>query len=220
MERLYHIHLSHFLENKEALSSQQYGFRKGHSTAEAVYDFLADLYHTRNNHQYVASVFIDIRKAFDCVNHDILLTQLEEAGINRTVLLWLRAYLKGRHQCTKVDGGTSSEKEVHFGVPQGSVLGPFLFIFFINSVLLSTGTAKAKLYADDVVLYTTSSYPAVALRNLQKEANILSKKCDKLRLAINHNKTKMMWFCGEHKRKHCSNRHLYIGDSRIQNTDT
>ena len=92
----------------------------------------------------------------------------------------------------KVDGLTSSSKEVHFGVPQGLVLGPTLFIFSINSILFNTGNAIAKLYVDDVVIYTTSAYPTVALRNLQKEVNVLSKKCADLGLMINHNKTKMM----------------------------
>ena len=99
-------------------------------------------------------------------------------------------------------------------------MGPTLFIFFINSLMSSPRHSRIKLYADDVVLYTESKYPAVALRNLQEDLNILNNLCDSIGLTINHDKTKLVWYCAAHKYVYCSNRRLYVGGRQISEVES
>ena len=177
LEKLVQKYFIEFSNTHTLLSGNQYGFRQSYSTAEAIYDYTEDLYNARDKHNYVASVYIDMKKAFDCVSHNLHLHRLQAAKLNRTMLIWFHAYLSNRKQCTKVDGVNSEVRTVRFGFPQGSVLGPTLFIFFINSILEIPKFSKIKLYVDDVVLYSESRYPVVALRNLQRDLDSLNTHC-------------------------------------------
>ena len=93
LEKLVQKDFIDFLNGNDLLSNAQYGFRQGFSTAEAIFDYTKDLYTARNNHKYVASIYIDVRKAFDCISHNLLLQHLKDSKINRTMLMWFHAYL-------------------------------------------------------------------------------------------------------------------------------
>ena len=118
------------IENHNMLSPLQYGFRTGCGTNDAILDLVEDFYMARDKSQFVVTCYVDISKAFDCVNHSQLLTQLKQASFPKNIISWFKSYLEHRSQCTKVDGVTFTHKKVSFGVPQGSVLGPALFILF------------------------------------------------------------------------------------------
>ena len=144
-----------FLLRNKLLSDRQFGFRPKSSTQDALLTVSRDWHQSLTSHQQVAAVFFDIRKAFDSVPHDKLLASLSNIGISGSLLKWFANYLSDRHQQVVLDGSASSYTRVTSGVPQGSILGPLLYIIFMNSICqlpLSSGS-KLILYADDILLY-------------------------------------------------------------------
>ena len=115
----------------------------------------------------LVALFIDLSKAFDTVDHHLLLQRLQSIGFSSTVLNWFSNYLSGRTQCVALDNCTSSMLEVKMGVPQGSVLGPILFSIYINNLGLDLNQTKANFYADDTILYTSATSLKAAIHHLQ-----------------------------------------------------
>ena len=130
--KLMHKRLYDFLEINNVIGPLQFGFRKKHSTAHALTSLTKKVKQTINDGNYGCGVFIDLKKAFDTVNHQILLKKLEHYGIRGIPLDWFKSYLSNRKQYVSVSGNTSETLEMTCGVPQGSVLGPLLFLIYIN----------------------------------------------------------------------------------------
>ena len=105
--------------------------------------------------KFVGSVFFYLKKAFDCVNHQILLAKLPFYGFTTLVLEWFRSYLSGRVQKVCVGNSSSQWGNITTGVPQGSILGPLLFSLFVNDIPASVSNCVCRLYADDTILYTS-----------------------------------------------------------------
>ena len=194
IEKIAHKQMSTFLERNSILSDKQNGFRKGCSTASAVADFTDDIFQATNNGEVTIAVFVDLRKAFDTVCHEILCKKIEKYGLRNKVLNWCINYLKDREQVTLANNIRSKANNLTFGVPQGSVLGPLLFILYVNDIQHVLNGVKVQMYADDTVIYA-SGKDLIALRNsMQSNLNIFHKWCCSNKLTLNPNKTKMVNF--------------------------
>ena len=146
-EKLIKRRMESFIEQKNLLSTSQYGFRKGHSTQHAILDIVNAI--QTNMDKQLCGVFIDLRKAFDTVDHSILLHKLDYYGFRGVINRWLSSYLQGRTQTTQIGPHVSSRVDVTCGVPQGSVLGPLLFLLYINDIENSSDKLNFYLFADD-----------------------------------------------------------------------
>ena len=161
------------LERNKILHCHQYGFRKFYSTLLALIEVTDLIKRFLDEKQYVIGIFIDFRKAFDTVNHDILLDKLECYGIRGHADKFLRSYLTNRRQYTLVNGIKSNCGNVNCGVPQGSVLGPLLFLLYINDIKHAIGCDNVKLFADDTFLFTNDRNVHAAK---DKASNLFEKK--------------------------------------------
>ena len=194
LERHIHKHLTNFLETHQLFHSFQSGFRCGHSCQTAV-TRLTDIWLSAfNNRQMSGAVFLDFRKAFDLVHHDILLKKLSTYNLSIASIAFLRSYLQDRIQCVLVNGTYSQETSITSGVPQGSILGPLLFCIFINDLplCLTRASVQCDLFADDGTLNTANDNIDNIRGDLQQSLYDVSGWCCRNRMALNPTKTKCM----------------------------
>ena len=211
LERIVHKRITEFWETNNFLTSDQGGFRKGHSTVATIADLTDELFMQINKGNTTLATFFDLRKAFDTVNMGILKKKLEKSGIRNTVLRWCSNYLTNRFQCTYANGVTSDMLPVTCGVPQGSVLGPLFFLVFVNDVQGALDECGIKLYADDTVLYQSGINCEEAVVNLQGSVNKFANWCEVNSLTINISKTKTMAFGSRQKVKRAKGGTIKLG---------
>ena len=192
IEKIIHKRIYTYLDNNSLLDHRQGGFRPEYSTAKTCSHFVNDLYTAMNNNKFTIAVFIDAMKAFDTVNHSILLKKMYKLGIKGKILDWVKNYLTERYQRTIANNIISKEKLITCGVPQGSVLGPLLFIIYINDISKAINNSKVSLYADDTVIYISHSDYMTAVHLIQNDLAGVHAWCDSNKLTINCKKTK---FC-------------------------
>ena len=146
----------------------QYGFREKRSTEHAILDIINQIENNMDNKMYSCSIFIDLKKAFVTVGHLILLQKLDHYGVRGVTNNWFASHLLGRQQTTQIGAKNISKKEVILsGVPQGSMLGPLLFLVYINDISNSSDQLKFYLFADD----TNLLYADKNLRELENKVN-------------------------------------------------
>ena len=146
-----------------------------------------------NERNMTIACFIDMAKAFDTVNHTILWKNLEKLGIKGVLLKWLKIYLQNRSQCTMANGKVSTYQDIVCRVTQGSILGPLLFITYMNDLKSSCKFCKYLLYADDTVIFSTKDID-VATREIPADVNTFKVWCDQNQLTMNIKKTKYVIF--------------------------
>ena len=187
------------------------GFRKKTSTAYAIYDVIEEKLKNLDKNNYTCALYLDLSKAFDTVNHTILLKKLNHYGIRGLPLRMIQKYLCNRKQFTLINGSKSDELFLNIGVPQGSVLGPLLFLLYINDLPLAS-CLHAKLFADDTCLI----FSAPTLDQFQIVINREMKKIDlwmaSNKLSLNYSKTKYILI---HRKNHCALLNLYINNKKI-----
>ena len=194
LERHIHKHMLSFYEQNSLFHSYQSGFREYHSCQTAL-TRLTDTWLTAlNKREMVGAVFLDLSKAFDLVNHNILMKKLAAYNINQTTLTLIRSYLTGRNQCVQINGMLSGEKPILCGVPQGSILGPLLFCIFINDLPLciSSSSVQCDMFADDDTLHASGKNVHDIRYELQTSVNDVSKWCDMNLMALNPSKSNCM----------------------------
>ena len=216
-EKLAHKQLNDFLILNSIFYVSQFGFQKGRSTSHSLIEIVENIRDCMDNKMYGCGIFIDLKKAFDTVNHDILIKKLEHYGVRGKSLEWFASYLKGRSQYTFCNNSSSEIKSISCGVPQGSVLGPLLFLIYINDLPNISNKLKFYLFADDTNIF----YQSPNLDNLQ---NILNRELKKLslwlnanRLALNISKTNFVIFAA--KNKPLKNVTLLLNKKAIQQTN-
>ena len=151
-----HKKLYTFLESNNILFCNQFGFRKNNSTIYALAQITEIIKVSIDIRKFGCGIFIDLRKAFDTVNHEILLTKLEHYGIRDNVSNWFMSYLSNRKQYVSINGLSSEPLEINCGVPQGSVLGPLLFLLYINYLPNISNVLDFYLFADDTNIFYES----------------------------------------------------------------
>ena len=193
IEKIVATRLTNFLDSNNLISNCQYGFRKNHSTLHPLVHFLNDVSCALDRKEHTVAIFCDLRKAFDTVSHCILLSKLKKLGVRNVELQWFKNYLSNRKQLVHVNGENSSLLDILIGVPQGSILGPLLFLIYIND-LPNCSSLLALLFADDTTLYLSDSN----LNNLIERVNCEFKKVVDnfrlLKLALHPSKTKFILF--------------------------
>ena len=191
----------------QIFSKSQFGFLKGKTTSDALIDLTDFIYNSLDKKEHNVTFLVDLKKAFDTVNHSILLRKLEQYGFRGKILNWMASYISNRRCFVEIEGKKSSEFELKVGIQQGSVLGPILFLLYINDLPLVSQTFKTTLFADD----TTFSYSDNSFNYLILNSNAeLSKIHDwtiRNRLTINVDKTEAILI---------TNRNYESGEQRLK----
>lgn len=190
------------VNDNHLLSENQGGFLPNLGTNDTVKKFLGDIYLSINKGEPTLSIFYDLKKAFDTIDHRILLKKLEFMGFHNSALSLLTNYLSDRFQSTYVNNSLSSKLPITCGVPQGSTLGPLLFILYINDMPLFVQGASVRLYADDTVFYTGAHDILTANQQMNSAASEFSKWCCYNKLTINTKKSKCLLFSNKSLKNH------------------
>ena len=199
-ERLMYKRLKSFFEINGLFYESQYGFREKHSTQHALIDIVNRIQNNMDKGMFSTGVFIDLKKAFDTVDHEILLDKLYRYGIRGIVLEWFSSYLKGRSQVTQI-GEHASPKELNpCGVPQGSVLGPLLFLIYINDIHQSSDKLNFFLFADDTTLLFAHKNLKVLEQVINSELTKVSEWLIANKLSLNIKKSNYVIFCPKQKK--------------------
>ena len=198
IEKCVFLQIYEYFERHELLYASQYGYRKNHSTETACLELVDKLFQQLDEGKSPFCVFIDLSKAFDTINHEILLAKLRYYGLDNDAVNWFQSYLTGRKQYVEIEGHKSSIKDISTGVPQGSTLGPLLFIIYMNDINDVSPLLKTILFADDTSLSSVISLFPTGPRQKSLAINLeLEKVTDWLRankLSLNVKKTKYMVF--------------------------
>ena len=194
LEKLCNSALCKHLELHNILCDEQYGFRPKRSTGLAIFKFLKNIISDINNKKIVGALYLDFSKAFDSINHWRLKEKLQDMGIPRKLLWWIGSYLRNRKIQTRLNNVVSNTADLICGVPQGSVLGPTLFLCFINDLSMTTNDLglNISLYADDAVIYYSSHEPNLVKERLEVALSHIIEWCNQNYININIDKTK---FC-------------------------
>ena len=186
--------LYNYFDNMNLFSNSQNGFRKGKSTVTAINQLLLRIVQGFEDGDYVACLFCDLSKAFDCVNHDLLIEKLQCYGIRDKSLALLASYLSNRKQIVTYNGKSAKELFIRDGVPQGSVLGPLLFLIYVNDLPDFIQNANFVIFADDTTFVQKDGNLDELLRNIDKVSNQVYQWFESNKLTLNQNKTKKLIF--------------------------
>ena len=191
-EKLVYLQLSSFLRLNGILVEQQSGFRQQHSTETALLSSTNEWLFNMDRGLLSGVLFLDLKKAFDTIDHHILLSKLELYGIKGTSLKWFESYVSGRSQICSVNSKMSAARQIKCGIPQGSNLGPILFLLYINDLPNCLETTKANLFADDTSLSCEGFSPYEIETKLNKDIENVHRWLTANKLSLNMEKSEFM----------------------------
>ena len=220
IEQILHDQIKSFLESTNYLTDCQNGFRKDRSTTKALASLMDELLTNMDNGDLTIAVFLDFKKAFDTIDHHILMTKIEKAGLGQKTKSFLTNYLSNRMQYTRINGTESNLRLVKTGVPQGSTLGPLLFLIFINDLPLTSDMVTFTLFADDTVLTIHNKHLEQAAETMQKTLSKIATWCKTNKLTLNASKTEYVVYGTKIRKARAPRISLQIGDAPIREVDS
>ncbi len=210
-EKVVFKRIYHFLQKHEALYEKQYGFRPKHSTTDAIHDFVRNIYEAIENKDHGLGIFLDFSKAFDTIDHKILIDKLCINGIRGTALKWFQSYLNNRKQFISYKESISDTQNITYRVPQGSVLGPLLFLVYINDLPNCLDYCKSIFFADDSNLFHSNTSKSLLIKHINHDLDNLDHWCKNNKLSLNIEKTHFVNFNPTEN----NITHLDIGENKI-----
>ena len=183
-----------YIEKSEMIYINQYGFRKQHSTNHALINITEQIRKALDENKFAFGIFAHFQKAFDTVNHDILLKKLERYGISGNTNNWFRSYLSDRKQIVSILGFESDERTLSHGVPQGSVLGPLLFLLYINDLHRAIKSSTVFHFADDTNLLLIGDCIQTIQKQLNADLKFLYRWLLANKISLNVSKTELIVF--------------------------
>ena len=217
LERAVYVQIQEYLKANNLLYEFQSGFRKSYSTDTCLINLMDYIRMLKSKGNYIGMVLLDLQKAFDTVDHEILCEKLEAMGINFTK--WFKSYLGDRKQIVVANGTSSESGIVSCGVPQGSILGPLLFLCYVNDMSISV-KCKLLLYADDSALIVSGSNPQLIADTLSKELESCKQWLMDNKLSLHLGKTESILFGSKRKLKKVESFNVKCGNESIKHVNS
>jgi hypothetical protein len=216
LEKIMYIRLLDYLKSSDILVPNQFGFREKHSTYMAILKLVDDISEELNNKNYSIGIFIDLSKAFDTIDHKLLINKMQYYGIRGIVLDWFKSYLSNRVQYVNINNSNSSCLSITCGVPQGSILGPLLFILYINDIVNVSKLARYIMFADDTNLFFSHADINMLYKVINDELVLISKWFKLNKLSLNIKKTNYILFCSSNKKIDNKGLDIFIDNTKIE----
>jgi hypothetical protein len=219
LEKIMFNRLSEFLNKHEILYEQQYGFRQNFSTDLALLELSDKIAESIDAKKYTIGIFVDLSKAFDTLNHGILLQKLFRYGIRGIANNWFQNYLHERQQYVMFNNVTSTKCKITTGVPQGSILGPLLFLLYINDICRSSEILKFILYADDTNIFYSCESLDQLCEVVNRELHGVMQWFRANRLSVNLKKTNFVIFGSSGRTKKIDKCEIFLDNIKILRTE-
>ena len=225
LEKIVYKRVYRFLNSTNQIYDKQYGFRSKHSCENAVSDLVGELVKNIQDKKYTVTLFLDLSKAFDTLEHNVIFNKMEKYGIRGTALNWFKSYLCNRHQRVRINAGENGTNTISdtfpvtYGTPQGSCLGPLIFLIYCNDLSNSLMHSSCIQFADDTTIYCSSKNLRYLKWQIMEDLNNISDWFKGNKLTLNLNKTNYMVF--NPKPNENLNITIYFGNTalpRVHNT--